>query len=477
MPTSPPPFTHQNPTIRPQPSNGSRSTHPPPTNPDRRGAPSGPMTLLATLLTLAIPLALASPAAADRPTWRWPLDGHPKVLRRLAPPPEPWLPGHRGIDLATAPTTPVVAAGPGIVRFAGALAGRGGGHHRARGWPAHDISACQRISTPRPTRNARHPPRRHRTPHWPLPRKRCPPLGPPARLPLLDPLLLLGRARIRLLPYWNLDALGTLAPSRRSHLPRAPAPPPSNTHRRSSFSDNHPLAGITASATSAPAPQPHPCEPHLRSPHPPNGLPLLGTFRFDTGRLSHQRGCAVQRAAAVHPDPPSSMYAHGPTPRRKRPTPQTAAPTAPTKTPPPSENHQAMKAMWLIGALFKSRGHVFRRPGPTTEPGDLQRFLRTAFGQDARTGIGQISRQPLTSKSANHIHPLTPARAWRGGDGASDLAGCGVFRWSASDASSAPRPPRGAVRRGRRGPAAGIPARRPSAPVLPSRRSTADRPR
>jgi murein DD-endopeptidase MepM/ murein hydrolase activator NlpD len=55
----------------------------------------------------------------------WPLDGQPAVVRRFDPPPQPWLPGHRGVDLAAAPGAAVRSAGPGTVAFAGMVAGRG----------------------------------------------------------------------------------------------------------------------------------------------------------------------------------------------------------------------------------------------------------------------------------------------------------------------------------------------------------------
>ncbi|GHJ49801.1 hypothetical protein Cs7R123_71430 [Catellatospora sp. TT07R-123] len=58
-------------------------------------------------------------------TWRWPLDGTPRPVRRFDPPPQRWLPGHRGVDLAAGPGAPVLAAGAGVVRFAGVIAGRG----------------------------------------------------------------------------------------------------------------------------------------------------------------------------------------------------------------------------------------------------------------------------------------------------------------------------------------------------------------
>ncbi|SNY14427.1 Peptidase family M23 [Paractinoplanes atraurantiacus] len=54
----------------------------------------------------------------------WPLSA-PTVVRRFDPPAQPWLTGHRGVDLAGQPGTPVSSAGPGTVVFAGELAGRG----------------------------------------------------------------------------------------------------------------------------------------------------------------------------------------------------------------------------------------------------------------------------------------------------------------------------------------------------------------
>jgi len=69
-------------------------------------------------------LSALSPAAAAPPrAYRWPLDGAPEVVRPFQPPPRPWLAGHRGVDLAAEPGAVVRAAGRGVVRFAGAVAG------------------------------------------------------------------------------------------------------------------------------------------------------------------------------------------------------------------------------------------------------------------------------------------------------------------------------------------------------------------
>jgi murein DD-endopeptidase MepM/ murein hydrolase activator NlpD len=56
--------------------------------------------------------------------FRWPLDGVPRVVRRFDPPPRPWQAGHRGVDLAAPSGAAVRAVGPGTVLFAGMVAGR-----------------------------------------------------------------------------------------------------------------------------------------------------------------------------------------------------------------------------------------------------------------------------------------------------------------------------------------------------------------
>ncbi|MFC4591762.1 murein hydrolase activator EnvC family protein [Sphaerisporangium corydalis] len=63
--------------------------------------------------------------ASKEPKWHLPLDGPPTVLRRFDPPAQPWLPGHRGVDLLARPRQEVKAAGSGVVGYAGPLAGRG----------------------------------------------------------------------------------------------------------------------------------------------------------------------------------------------------------------------------------------------------------------------------------------------------------------------------------------------------------------
>lgn len=95
-----------------------------------------------TLLLLPADTAVARPSVPTAPAppgpaptapgpgasaggYRWPLAGVPAVTRPFQPPPRPWLPGHRGVDLAGSPGVLVLAAGAGVVAFAGSVAGVG----------------------------------------------------------------------------------------------------------------------------------------------------------------------------------------------------------------------------------------------------------------------------------------------------------------------------------------------------------------
>lgn len=80
------------------------------------------------LLPSASPLMPTADLGPDRlilaagPVWQWPVSG--TVVRRFDPPPQPWLPGHRGVDLEADDHSVVRAAGAGVVWFAGYVAGR-----------------------------------------------------------------------------------------------------------------------------------------------------------------------------------------------------------------------------------------------------------------------------------------------------------------------------------------------------------------
>ena len=79
-----------------------------------------PRPALAILTTLIL--------CAPRPAWAWvdPAAGtpHPQEVARPASIPERnWKPGHRGVDLPLRIGAPVLAAGDGVIAFAGSVAG------------------------------------------------------------------------------------------------------------------------------------------------------------------------------------------------------------------------------------------------------------------------------------------------------------------------------------------------------------------
>jgi murein DD-endopeptidase MepM/ murein hydrolase activator NlpD len=84
----------------------------------------GIVLLLVCTGVLAPAPATAEPAAPVLAAlWAWPM-ADPVVVRAFERPPSPYAAGHRGVDLAAAPATPVLAAGNGVVAFAGMVAGR-----------------------------------------------------------------------------------------------------------------------------------------------------------------------------------------------------------------------------------------------------------------------------------------------------------------------------------------------------------------
>lgn len=91
--------------------------------------PNRPLRTLLLPLTVAVwaagtvvdvPRAHAAPGAGQ-PGWQWPLPPPVQVTRGFAPPEHDWLPGHRGVDLAGRVGQQVLAAGAGIISFAGAV--------------------------------------------------------------------------------------------------------------------------------------------------------------------------------------------------------------------------------------------------------------------------------------------------------------------------------------------------------------------
>lgn len=79
----------------------------------------------ATALLAGLALVLPAPAVAGAQRWGWPLAGVPRVVREAAIPLSPWLPGHRGVDLAASAGDVVLAPADGVVAFAGSVVDRG----------------------------------------------------------------------------------------------------------------------------------------------------------------------------------------------------------------------------------------------------------------------------------------------------------------------------------------------------------------
>ncbi|WP_280374085.1 M23 family metallopeptidase [Nocardia wallacei] len=75
---------------------------------------------------LLLPVLLPAPEADAAPgaVFGWPLQPRPPVLRRFDKPPQDWLPGHRGVDLGGSAGQAVLAAGEGVVAFAGEVGGK-----------------------------------------------------------------------------------------------------------------------------------------------------------------------------------------------------------------------------------------------------------------------------------------------------------------------------------------------------------------
>jgi murein DD-endopeptidase MepM/ murein hydrolase activator NlpD len=72
------------------------------------------------MLALAV-VSTPVPASAE-PDWGWPVVG--PVIRAFDPPSDPYGAGHRGIDIAAAIGTPVLAPAAGTVTFAGKVGGQ-----------------------------------------------------------------------------------------------------------------------------------------------------------------------------------------------------------------------------------------------------------------------------------------------------------------------------------------------------------------
>jgi murein DD-endopeptidase MepM/ murein hydrolase activator NlpD len=85
-----------------------------------------PLTLVGAASAPAVPPTVPARQPAGPPVrFGWPLAAPHPVVRPFEAPASPYGPGHRGVDLGGAAGAPVLAAGAGLVVFAGPVAGRG----------------------------------------------------------------------------------------------------------------------------------------------------------------------------------------------------------------------------------------------------------------------------------------------------------------------------------------------------------------
>ncbi|MET7706819.1 M23 family metallopeptidase [Micromonospora sp. NPDC005413] len=180
----------------------------------------------------AVPLAVAADQVDAGPgRFRWPVDGPPRPVRRFDPPPRPWLPGHRGVDLAAPPGAVIRSAGSGTVLFAGLVAGR----------PVITVGHADGLrTTHEPVRPAVRPgqpvaagaPLGELLPGHPgCPANACLHWGLRRGQEYLDPLALLGLGPVRLLPVDGVSAGGGSGVSAGRAVPAA-ARPAVRTRRR-----------------------------------------------------------------------------------------------------------------------------------------------------------------------------------------------------------------------------------------------------
>lgn len=140
--------------------------------------------------------------------YQWPLPGPPPLTRAFDPPARPWLPGHRGVDLAARAGAEVHAVGGGVVAFAGPVAGRPvvsidhpGGLRTTYLPVAATVAAGDRVAPGDPIGVLQ-------PGHPDCPAPACLHWGLRRGGTYLDPLSLLGLGRVRLLPHPGREPTG-----------------------------------------------------------------------------------------------------------------------------------------------------------------------------------------------------------------------------------------------------------------------------
>ena len=84
----------------------------------------GSLAVLSLTAATVIVIPAAPVGSSTTTAWSAPISGKLTVVRPFIPPPKPWQSGHRGVDLRARVDMVVRAPGPGLVVYAGPLAGR-----------------------------------------------------------------------------------------------------------------------------------------------------------------------------------------------------------------------------------------------------------------------------------------------------------------------------------------------------------------
>jgi murein DD-endopeptidase MepM/ murein hydrolase activator NlpD len=85
---------------------------------------SGLAILFALAAVLVSPAPMATQSAAGATAWRWPIDPPHPIVKPFVAPETRYASGHRGIDIAAAVRSPVIAPHDGVVSFAGFVVDR-----------------------------------------------------------------------------------------------------------------------------------------------------------------------------------------------------------------------------------------------------------------------------------------------------------------------------------------------------------------
>ncbi|MGW1676772.1 M23 family metallopeptidase [Saccharopolyspora sp. NPDC002376] len=168
---------------------------------------TGIATAAIGLSTTPEPAALSAPTPATRTTegqFGWPLAPPPAVARPFEAPKHAYGPGHRGVDLVGEVDQQVLAAGDGLVVFAGQVAGRNlvSIEHETGLRTTYEpvrptVTVGDQVTKGQPIGNLEpdHPECTAQPP------KTCLHWGVRQRLTYLNPLRLLGMGHVRLLPW------------------------------------------------------------------------------------------------------------------------------------------------------------------------------------------------------------------------------------------------------------------------------------